>query len=107
LHLGDLDIVGVIENVWNYQVSGMHVVKKWIGYRKASPSTKWSSPLNEIVTESWPKAWTDELSKKLLEMNEAGITLSGMASVLGRTKLAIGWRLAEKRKLLSLISGKK
>jgi hypothetical protein len=53
------------------------------------------------------KAWTDEHSKKLLEMNEAGITLSGMASILGRTKLAIGWRLAEKRKLLDVLSGRK
>jgi hypothetical protein len=50
------------------------------------------------------RAWSDEHSKKLLEMNEAGITLSGMASILGRTKLAIGWRLAEKRKLLKLLN---
>jgi predicted helicase len=61
LHLGELAICGVGGSVWSYQVSGMHVVKKWIGYRKATPSTKWSSPLNEIVTESWPKAWTEEL----------------------------------------------
>ncbi len=61
LQLGELAIGGVKENVWNYQVSGMHVVKKWIGYRKATPTTKWSSPLNEIVTEAWPKAWTEEL----------------------------------------------
>jgi hypothetical protein len=61
LHLGELAIGGVAENVWNYQVSGMNVVKKWIGYRKATPTTRGSSPLNDIVTESWPKAWTDEL----------------------------------------------
>lgn len=61
LHLGELAIGGVAENVWNYQVSGMNVVKKWIGYRKATPATRGSSPLNDIVTESWPKAWTDEL----------------------------------------------
>jgi hypothetical protein len=53
------------------------------------------------------KAWSDEHSKKLLEMNEAGIRLSGMASVLGRTKLAIGWRLAEKRKLLNVLNGRR
>ena len=61
LHLGDLVIGGVSEDVWNYQVSGMHVVKKWVGYRKAKPSAKWSSPLNDIITETWPKAWTEEL----------------------------------------------
>lgn len=53
------------------------------------------------------RAWSDAHSSKLLEMNEAGITLSGMASILGRTKLAIGWRLAEKRKLLNVLSGRK
>jgi type IV secretory pathway VirB10-like protein len=53
------------------------------------------------------RAWSDTHSSKLLEMNEAGITLSGMASILGRTKLAIGWRLAEKRKLLNVLSGRK
>jgi predicted helicase len=61
MHLGELAIGGVTEAVWNYQVSGMHVIRKWIGYRKAQPSAKWSSPLNDIVTESWPKAWTEEL----------------------------------------------
>ncbi len=61
IHLGELVFGGVSEDVWNYQVSGMQVIKKWVGYRKAKPSTKWSSPLNEIVSESWPKAWTEEL----------------------------------------------
>ncbi len=61
LHLGDLVIGGVQESVWNYHVSGMHVIKKWVGYRKAKPSTKPSSPLNDIITETWPKVWTEEL----------------------------------------------
>jgi hypothetical protein len=51
------------------------------------------------------RAWSDDDSKKLLEMNEAGITLAGMAQILGRTKIAIGWRLAEQRKLLSVLNG--
>jgi hypothetical protein len=45
------------------------------------------------------KSWSKEDSKKLLEMNAAGITLSGMAKTFGRTKLAIGWRLADQTKL--------
>jgi hypothetical protein len=48
------------------------------------------------------KAWSKEDSKKLLEMNAAGITLSGMAKTFGRTKLAIGWRLADQQKLNKL-----
>lgn len=65
---------------------------------------------NLDVTSEAPndgRAWSKEQSNKLLEMNEAGITLSGMASILGRTKLAIGWRLAENRKLLNVLSGRK
>lgn len=45
------------------------------------------------------KTWSKEDSKKLDEMNSAGITLGGMAKILGRTKLAIGWRLADRGKL--------
>jgi predicted helicase len=61
LILADLVIGKVRPDVWAYEVTGMPVVKKWIGYRKASPTTKWSSPLNDIVTEKWPKAFTEEL----------------------------------------------
>ena len=39
----------------------MYVIKHWIDYRKAKPTTKYSSPLNDIITETWPKAWTEEL----------------------------------------------
>lgn len=61
----------------------------------------------EDVSEApnYRKAWSEDDSKKLLEMNAAGISLSGMAKILGRTKLAIGWRLAEQRKLMSLSGG--
>ena len=39
----------------------MHVVRHWVGYRQATPKGKRSSPLDDIVTETWPKAWTEEL----------------------------------------------
>lgn len=48
------------------------------------------------------KAWSKEDSRKLLEMNAAGITLTGMAKTFGRTKLAIGWRLADQGKLTKI-----
>lgn len=48
------------------------------------------------------KAWSKEDSNKLLEMNTAGITLNGMAKTFGRTKLAIGWRLADQRELRNI-----
>ena len=46
--------------------------------------------------------WSDTDHKKLMEMHNAGISLSGMAKILGRTKLAIGWRLADYRALRNL-----
>ena len=45
------------------------------------------------------KGWTKEDSKKLVEMNASGVSLNEMSKILGRTKLAIGWRLAEGRML--------
>ena len=45
------------------------------------------------------KSWSKQNSEKLLEMNSAGMTLSGMAKTFGRTKLAIGWRLALQNQL--------
>jgi aspartate/methionine/tyrosine aminotransferase len=48
------------------------------------------------------KVWSKEDSNKLLEMNSAGITLNGMSKTFGRTKLAIGWRLADQRELRNI-----
>lgn len=84
LHLGDLVVGGVPESVWNYQVSGMHVVKKWVGYRKANPSAKWSSPLNDIITETWPKAWTEELLDLLHVITQLRNHESKHESLLGK-----------------------
>lgn len=58
----------------------------------------------EDLSEAWNdgKTWSKEDSKKLLAMNAAGITLNGMAKTFGRTKLAIGWRLADQRELRNI-----
>jgi hypothetical protein len=61
LKVGSIMIERVAPNVMDYEVSGMNVVKKWFGYRKRVPSTKYSSPLNKIVTTRWPKVFTEEL----------------------------------------------
>lgn len=39
----------------------MRVVKKWFGYRKASPTSRRTSPLDDIHVTSWPSQWTEEL----------------------------------------------
>lgn len=49
--------------VWDYQVSGMNVLRKWFGYRRATrPKTRGEqSPLDDIRPTSWPAAYTTDL----------------------------------------------
>jgi len=64
LHVGE----GVIEHVdprlWAYEVSGLRVVRSWLGYRMRERSGRSSSPLDEIR----PESWTWEMTKELLEL---------------------------------------
>ncbi|MFE7773730.1 type ISP restriction/modification enzyme [Streptomyces sp. NPDC057445] len=61
LRVGPGTFTGVPPEVWNYEVGGMNVVKKWFGYRKASPTSRKTSPLDDIHVTSWPSEWTEEL----------------------------------------------
>ena len=61
LRVGPGTFTGVPPEVWNYEVGGMNVVKKWFGYRKASPTSRKTSPLDDIHVTSWPREWTEEL----------------------------------------------
>ncbi|QEV35892.1 DNA methyltransferase [Streptomyces cinereoruber] len=61
LRVGPGVFTGVPPEVWNYEVGGMNVVKKWFGYRKASPTSRKTSPLDDLHVTSWPKEWTEEL----------------------------------------------
>ncbi|MFJ2555466.1 MULTISPECIES: type ISP restriction/modification enzyme [unclassified Streptomyces] len=65
LHIGEGSFAPVPEVVWAYDVGGMRVVNKWFGYRKASPSSKKTSPLDDIHVEQWPQEWTRELIELL------------------------------------------
>jgi len=58
-------LFGPVEpDVFNFEVSGLKVVKSWLGYRMRERSGKKSSPLDDIR----PKAWTRELNCELLEL---------------------------------------
>ncbi|MGW2893937.1 type ISP restriction/modification enzyme [Streptomyces sp. NPDC001212] len=61
LHVGPGVFTGVPLDVWNYEVGGMRIVKKWFGYRRASPTSRKTSPLDDIHVTSWPREWTEEL----------------------------------------------
>ena len=64
LHVGDGNITGVSPQVWEYSVSGLQVVRKWLGYRTVVPSGRAAhstSPLDAVRPSGWPDAWNDEL----------------------------------------------
>ena len=81
----------------------MRLDKKDVVYRLTRLSFGDSGELENLSeAPNDGKAWSKEDSSKLLEMNSAGITLNGMAKTFGRTKLAIGWRLADQRELRNI-----
>lgn len=64
LRVGDGVIAGVRPEVWAFSVSGMPVVKKWLGYRTAKGAGRAASsdnPLDRIRPETWLDEWNDEL----------------------------------------------
>ncbi|WP_323383935.1 type ISP restriction/modification enzyme, partial [Streptomyces calidiresistens] len=65
LRVGPGAFTGVPPEVWAYEVGGMNVVKKWFGYRKASPTSRRTSPLDDIHVTAWPSVWTEELIELL------------------------------------------
>jgi hypothetical protein len=90
---GDVDVLNSI-------AIKMRLDKKDVAYKLTRLNFADSGDLEDLSeAPNDGKSWSKEDSKKLLEMNAAGITLSGMAKTFGRTKLAIGWRLADQTKL--------
>ncbi|MDG9704824.1 N-6 DNA methylase [Streptomyces sp. DH37] len=65
LHVGEGSFAPVPEEVWAFDVGGMPVLRKWFGYRKSSPNSKKTSPLDDIHVDSWPSEWTTELIELL------------------------------------------
>lgn len=64
LKVGEGEIRPVALEVYEYNVSGLEVVKSWLGYRKKNPTGKKSSPLDEIR----PERWTGDMTRELLEL---------------------------------------
>jgi hypothetical protein len=84
LHVADGRLEGVPPQVWEFEVSGMQVVKKWLGYRTAKGAGRAvssSSPLDHIRPTEWSPEWTEELLELLtvlertLEVMPAGTEL--------------------------------
>lgn len=65
LFVGEGEIAPVAPEVFQYRVSGMLILKHWFDYRRASPSGKRSSPLNDVVATRWTATVTTELLELL------------------------------------------
>jgi hypothetical protein len=64
LRVGDGRFSPVEPEVFEFEVSGLKVVKSWLGYRMKDRSGKKSSPLDDIR----PRSWTHEFTRELLEL---------------------------------------
>ncbi len=62
LHVGKGIFNNVRPEVWNFSVSGLQIIKSWLGYRMKERSGKSSSLLDEIRPETW------EFDNELLDL---------------------------------------
>lgn len=64
LRVADGVLTGVPANVWNFEISGMNVIQKWLGYRMSKPTGRAASsgsPLDHTRPTSWSHDWSTEL----------------------------------------------
>jgi len=64
LRVGEGEFAPVEKTVWEFQVSGLEVVKSWLRYRMKSGYGRKSSPLDGIR----PERWTEQFTTELLEL---------------------------------------
>ena len=79
LRVGDGEFFPVSPDVWDNSVSGLQVVKSWLGRRKRDGSGRKSSPLDDIRPEHWE--FTEELLE-LLWVLEATLALQPEGAAL-------------------------
>jgi predicted helicase len=87
LIVGDGCVQGVRREVWDYSVSGMQVVKKWLGYRTRLPAGRAASSLSEldhIRISSWPEEWSNELIELLKVLTLTFRKQAELGDLLGR-----------------------
>lgn len=61
LQLGGGTFGPVPAAAWEYTVGGKNVLRSWFNYRRAAPTGRRSSPLDDVNADSWPVEWTAEL----------------------------------------------
>ncbi|MBI4897031.1 MAG: hypothetical protein HY827_01520 [Actinobacteria bacterium] len=61
LRVGDGTFAPVETAVWEFEVSGMHVLRSWLDYRMKNGAGRKSSPLDDIRPRVWSAEFTEEL----------------------------------------------
>jgi Type ISP C-terminal specificity domain/N-6 DNA Methylase len=84
LHVGAGTFGPVTPRMWEYEVSGMNVIRHWFGYRKANPSGKKTSPLDDIYTDQWPHEWVTEFNELLTALRRITDLEPDQAALLDR-----------------------
>ena len=79
LEVGTGRFAPVTEEIWNFQVSGLKVLRSWLGYRMAKRKGRKSSPLDDIRPRTW--TFTPELLR-LLAILEHTIAVTPTAAQL-------------------------
>lgn len=85
LHVSEGVITGVIPEVWEFEVSGMNVLKKWLGARThkgiGRAASKSATFLDRIRPLEWQDEWNDELLN-LLRILSRTVEMSGRQNSL-------------------------
>ena len=66
-------LTGVPADVWTFEVSGMVVIPKWLGYRMSKPTGRAASsdsPLDHIRPTTWSLGWSAELIEIVAAIRE-------------------------------------
>ncbi|REE97888.1 type ISP restriction/modification enzyme [Thermomonospora umbrina] len=84
LHVGAGIFGPVTPRMWEYGVSGMNVIRHWFGYRKANPSGKKTSPLDDTYLDQWPHEWVTELNELLTALRRITDLEPAQAALLDR-----------------------
>jgi len=73
LTVADGKLTGVSEAAWNFEVSGLQVVKKWFSYRTAKGAGRAASSdnlLDKIRPTAWQPEWCEELREIIHVLTE-------------------------------------
>lgn len=61
VHIGSGTFAPVPQQVWDYTIDDKPVINAWFNYRKANPTGRRTSSLDDINATTWPTEWNAEL----------------------------------------------